>query len=152
MLLVVAAAVSVLVYLAATKFAAGVLDEFLLDRRQDLYGAIVGVHTTMLGFVLATLTVVLSYAQSPRFEVLRASGWMPALFSVFTNALWVFSFAFVLAFAALLFDQDEHPVDLLAALVAGSTVSAIAGLGHLLLVLAKVVPIITSSAARPPGA
>lgn len=65
--------------------------DFLHDRRQSLYAAVVGVHITMLGFAFATLTVVLGYAQSPRFQVLRDSRWFSALFSVFINALRAFA-------------------------------------------------------------
>ncbi len=80
---------------------------FLKDRRQTLYAALVSVHITMLGFALATLTVVLGYAQSPRFQVLRDSPWFAALFGVFTAALRVLALAFAAALAGLLFDRDD---------------------------------------------
>ncbi len=79
--------VAVAVYLAADRYATTEVAAFLKDRRQTLYATLVSVHITMLGFALATLTVVLGYAQSPRFQVLRDSPWFAALFGVFTAAL-----------------------------------------------------------------
>lgn len=143
---------AVVVYLAATKFAVHGVDDFLHDRRQSLYAAVVGVHITMLGFALATLTVVLGYAQSPRFQVLRDSRWFSALFSVFINALRAFALAFAVTLVALLFDRNSHPEPLLTTLAAGTTVTALATLVHLLFVLEKVVIIVTRSSARAPGA
>jgi len=61
--------VAVAVYLAADRYATTEVAAFLKDRRQALYAVLVSVHITMLGFALATLTVVLGYAQSPRFQV-----------------------------------------------------------------------------------
>jgi hypothetical protein len=144
--------VAVVVYLASTGFAVQEVCDFLTGRRQDLYAVVVGVHTTMLGFALATLTVVLGYAQSPRFQVLRDSRWFGALFSVFTNALRAFALAFAVALLALLFDRDGRPEHLLTALVGGTTVTALASLVHLLSVLEKVVHIVITNPARPAGA
>jgi RNA polymerase sigma factor (sigma-70 family) len=126
--------------------------DFLHDRRQSLYAAVVGVHITMLGFAFATLTVVLGYAQSPRFQVLRDSRSFSALFSVFINALRAFALAFAVTLVALLFDRNSHPEPLLTTLAAGTTVTALATLVHLLFVLEKVVIIVTRSSARAPGA
>lgn len=144
--------VAVVVYLAATGFAVQEVCDFLTGRRQDLYAVVVGVHATMLGFALATLTVVLGYAQSPRFQVLRDSRWFAALFSVFTHALRAFALALTVALLALLFDRDGRPEHLLTALVGGTTVTALASLVHLLSVLERVVRIVSSSPARPAGA
>jgi len=99
--------VAVAVYLAADRYATTEVAAFLKDRRQTLYAALVSVHITMLGFALATLTVVLGYAQSPRFQVLRDSPWFVALFGVFTAALRVLALAFAAALAGLLFDRDR---------------------------------------------
>lgn len=144
--------VAIAVYLAADRYATTEVAAFLKDRRQDLYAALVGVHITMLGFALATLTVVLGYAQSPRFEVLRDSPWFAALFDVFTTALRFLALAFAAALGGMLFDRDSAPLDALTALAAGSTAAALASLGHLLLVLEKVVRVVTMNPSRPPGA
>lgn len=146
------AAIAVAVYLAADHYAAHQVADFLKDRRQDLYAAVVGVHITMLGFALATLTVVLGYAQSSRFQVLRDSRWFSALFGVFTAALRVLALAFAAALAAMLFDRDSAPLSVLTALCAGTTAAALASVVRLLAVLEKVVRIVIADPARPPGA
>jgi len=105
----------------------------------------------MLGFALATLTVVLGYAQSPRFQVLRDSPWFAALFARFTAALRVLALAFA-ALAGLLFDRNDAPLAVLTAAAAGSTVAALARVVHLLSVLEKVVRVVTTDPSRPPGA
>jgi hypothetical protein len=146
------AALAVAVYLAADRYATEQVAEFLKDRRQDLYAALVGVHITMLGFALATLTVVLGYAQSARFKVLRDSQWFSALFGVFTEALRVLALAFAAALAALLFDRDDAPLSVLTAVAAGTTAAALASIVRLLTVLEKVVRVVTADPARAPGA
>ena len=144
--------VAVAVYLAADRYATTEVAAFLKDRRQTLYATLVSVHITMLGFALATLTVVLGYAQSPRFQVLRESPWFAALFGVFTAALRVLALAFAAALAGLLFDRNDAPLAVLTALAAGSTVAALARVVHLLSVLEKVVRVVTSDPSRPPRA
>lgn len=148
----VGALAGVVLYLAADRYAAKQVATFLMDRRQDLYLALLGVHITMLGFVLATLTIVLGYSQSPRFQILRDSSWYAALFGVFTVALRLFALAFVTTLVALLFDQDQAPVEVLTAMAAASTVAALGSLVHLLSVLEKVVRVVTTPLSRAPGA
>ncbi len=143
--------VAVAVYLAANRYATTEVAAFLKDRRQALYAALVSVHITMLGFALATLTVVLGYAQSPRFQVLRDSPWFAALFDVFTVALRFLALAFAAALSGMIFDRDSAPFDVLTALAAGSTAAALASVVHLLLVLEKVVKVVTVDPSRPPG-
>lgn len=146
------AVVAVGVYLAADRYATADVAAFLKDRRQNLYAALVGVHITMLGFALATLTIVLGYAQAPRFQVLRDSPWFAALFGVFTAALRALALAFAATLAALLFDRDDAPLDVLTAIAAGSTVAALASVVHMLSVLEKVVRLVTKDPSKPPGA
>lgn len=143
------ATAGVVLYFAADRFATKQVSLFLMHRRQDLYGALLGVHITMLGFVLATLTIVLGYAQTPRFEILRDSSWFAALFSVFTAALRFFTLAFGATLVALLMDRDDAPVLVLTAAVAASTMTALLSLMHLLLILEKVVRVVTTPLPRP---
>lgn len=63
------------------------LDAFLAGRRKDLYTAAVSLHTALLGFVLATFTIVVGYAQSDRFTLLRESRWYRALLATFLEGL-----------------------------------------------------------------
>lgn len=147
----VGAGAGLAVYLLEDRYATKQVASFLMERRQDLYAALLGVHITMLGFVLATLTIILGYAQSPRFRVLRDSPWYGALFKVFTIALRLFALAFVATLAALLFDRDEAPVAVLTALTTASTVAALASVVHLLAVLEQVIRIVTAPTARAPG-
>jgi hypothetical protein len=106
-------------YLTSTRWAERAMSAFLDGRRQDLYTALTGVQTTLLGFALATLAIVLGFAQTPRFQVLRDSRWYSSLFAVFTGSVRAFAVAAGLAFVALLFDRDGSDVPLLTALVAG---------------------------------
>src|SRR5205823_2810587 len=76
------------------------VEAFLKTRRGTLYGAALSVHAGLLGFVLATTTVVLGYAQSERFEVLRASRHYRALYRTLTAAIGMFALATVTTLAA----------------------------------------------------
>jgi hypothetical protein len=126
-------------------------DSLLKGRRGDIYGSMVGVHTTMLGFALAALTIVLGYAELPRLQMLRQSPWYKEMYRVFTSAIRALTVASVLSVIALVGDRNAHPVNLLTALVAGSTVTALARLVRLLAVMERIVEIVIRNPARAPG-
>jgi hypothetical protein len=125
--------------------------EFLKDRRGTLYGAALSVHAGLLGFVLATTTVVLGYAQSSRFELLRESRHYRALYQAFTASIGMFALATVTTFTALLLDRDNAPH--LLAFVLASAVSIVAAvrLARVLHLLRLVVDLVITSRAREPG-
>src|SRR4051794_28636347 len=50
-------------YAALGRDDGGPLGGFFDGRRQEIYAAVLGLHSSLLGFALATLTVVMGYAQ-----------------------------------------------------------------------------------------
>jgi uncharacterized membrane protein len=125
--------------------------EFLKDRRGTLYGAALSVHAGLLGFVLATTTVVLGYAQSTRFEVLRDSRHYRALYRAFTASIGMFALATVTTFTALLLDRDTAPHRLAFVLAAAVSIVAAIRLARVLHLLRLAIDIVLTSRAREPG-
>jgi len=77
--------------------------------RQALYGAIVAVGGSMLGFILAAATIVLAVVQTPRFESIRSSRHYVKIFTVWFEAVYVLALTTVWGFLGLLTDTDSNP-------------------------------------------
>lgn len=129
----------------------GEADAFLKDRRGTLYSTAVSVHASMLGFVLATAAIVLGYAQSDRFAVLRQSRHYLALYRVFTTGVGAFALATLASLAALFFDRETAQNYFTASAAIATSVVAVARLGRLLVVLVQVIEIIVTDRSRSPG-
>lgn len=58
--------------------------EGAVETFRDLFGA----ATSLLGFVLASVTFLASHVRQPEFEILRQSKSYPDLISLFASSLW----------------------------------------------------------------
>src|SRR6266571_4104016 len=92
------------------------LYSYLANQRGDLYTTLLAVEATLLGFVIAVLTIVLGYAQSPRFEIVRNSPHWHALFGSYTRAMRWSAYATLSFLIGLLVDRDQDPHQAVAAL------------------------------------
>jgi hypothetical protein len=85
----------------------GPLLAILDGNRQALYGALSAVTGSLLGFVLAAATIVLVYAQLPRFRVLRDTGTIRIAFRVYIqSSIWL-GIATILEFVGLVADTEK---------------------------------------------
>jgi hypothetical protein len=125
--------------------------EILKDRRKEIYAAILGLHGSLLGFIIATVTVTLSFASSPRFEMLRRGRWWPHLFNSYTRSMRWSAATTLFSFSALLIDR-EVSANRIAAIVcfAGAAFVAMA-IMHMLWVTEKIVKVVISAKPRGPG-
>lgn len=127
------------------------VDTFLKGRRSSVYGAVISVHAGLLGFVLATTTIVLGYAQSERFEMLRQSAHHRSLYRAFTTSIGAFAVATVATLVALLVDRDDATNRLALTLAAAASLIAIVRLGRTLHVLRLVIDVVITSRSRDAG-
>lgn len=118
------------------------LFELLNERRSDIYGALLALHSALLGFVLAAFTIVLGYGEGPRFELVRQSTHWPKLYGSFASAVRAFAFGTLSSVVALLLDRDGQPVPVLACLAIAVTVLASARLTRVLLLLERIVGVL----------
>lgn len=117
----------------------------------SVYGALVGLQGSLLGFVLAALTIVLGYSQSPSMEILRKSGQLPNLFRVYLAGIRSHAFATVTAIVALVVNSGYVTASLLAWLVASSSVVTAIRLGRSLWATRSVVVVVSKDRSRGPG-
>jgi hypothetical protein len=83
----------------------------LLEKnRAAIYQTIAGVYGTIFGFTLTAVSIVLTFANSPRIEILRSSRHWSTLWQVFIRAIrWSAIVAFW-ALGLLITDTDSHQI------------------------------------------
>lgn len=127
------------------------LDEFLSGRRTDIYGDLLSLEATLLGFIVAVLTIVLGYANSPRFDVVRETRHWKGFFQAYTRAMRWSACATLGSLVALLIDQDGHTRMPVTALCLVSTALSMAFIAWMLWVTEGAVRIVIGKKARGPG-
>jgi hypothetical protein len=127
------------------------LYSYLANQRGGLYTTLLTVEATLLGFVVAILTIVLGYAQASRFEVVRKSPYWTALFESYTRAVRWTAYATALFLIGLLVDRDSSPHFSMTALCTAGLLMSAAVLARMLWVTERVVWVVVTPAARKPG-
>jgi hypothetical protein len=127
------------------------LYSYLANQRDGLYTTLLTVEATLLGFVVAVLTIVLGYAQASRFEIVRTSRHWTALFDSYTRAVRWSACATALFLIGLLVDRDSSPHPVVTALCMAGLLMSAAVLGRMLWVTERVVRVVITSGARKPG-
>lgn len=85
------------------------MEEMLKSDRQALYTTTAQVSASLVGFILAAVTVVLGFSQLPRLRILRQSEQYSRIFDVFFGAIKWLAVTTVWAFVALVLDTDNSP-------------------------------------------
>lgn len=140
-----------LIQLALIPVVTNAINATLEERRNGIYPTIIGVEGTILGFVLAALTIVLGYSQKGRFKLLHASRHWRAVFLSYTNTLRWTSVAIIVAILALIFDQDRSPSPRFAILFCWSVIFTSYFVGRMLWVTEQIVNLIVNQRQREPG-
>src|SRR5437879_4243607 len=82
------------------------VDELMHGARIGLYGTLGAIYGSLLGFVIATLTILLGFSESARFKVLRSSDFYPILWRTLLSATRWLALATLAAVVALVVDRD----------------------------------------------
>jgi hypothetical protein len=127
------------------------LTRFLNGRRDGLYSTLAGLEGTILGFVLAALTIVLGYSQSPRFEIIRSSRHWGSIFGIYISGIRWTAISTVFAIIGLVLDRDASPNRPVIVLSAASISFSIYYIGKVLWVTEQVVKVVISEKSRNPG-
>jgi|GEM_PF-1228028 len=99
-----------------------VLIAFLDGNHQALYSTLATVSATLMGFVLAALTVILSYSTLPKFaELSKNDGW-GTIFRTYFQASFFLFVETLLGFLGLVYDTDQSPRVTITYLVIGVAV------------------------------
>jgi hypothetical protein len=127
------------------------LYSYLANQRSGLYTTLLAVEATLLGFIVAVLTIVLGYAQATRFEIVRRSPHWNALFESYTRAMRWAAYATASFLIGLLADRDSDPHPVVTALCAASLLISVAVLARMLWVTERVVRVVITPGARKAG-
>jgi hypothetical protein len=121
-----------------------VVDAWLDADRGAFYGAVAAVDGALLGFVIATATIVLGFAPTDRFEVLRGSVHYKTLWRVFTSTIRALGLATLATLAALLVDRDSAHNAPAMIVFAGFQLLAIVRVARAVWVLENVIHVVTT--------
>lgn len=81
----------------------------LHQNRQAIYSGVISTSGSMLGFVLATVSIIVGFVQTPKFKALRSSKHHATLYDVFFSTVYALALLTILGFVALFVDPDAHP-------------------------------------------
>jgi hypothetical protein len=129
----------------------GLIDHILGGQRSAVYGTVATLDGALLGFVIATTAIVLGFAQSDQFNLLRNSAHYRTLWRTFTSTIRSLGLATAIAIAALLVDRDGHPNSLLMVLCAGTTVLAALRVARAVWALEGTIRVVTRQDPRRPS-
>jgi len=130
------------------------VDTLLAGTRAALYGVLATVWGALLGFIIATVTIVLGFLQTPRFKLVRESEHYGDLWKTFHSAIRVLAFATAAAIAALIADKDTpgNPNRIAFYICMFASLLAALRLARCIWILQRVVTLATGpSKARAPG-
>lgn len=122
-----------------------IMEEVLSQNRGAIYGTIASLSGSMLGFVITTQAVILTFSSSGRLALLRESRHYPTLWHVFTSSIHALALATVLALLALFFDREWRPVSALQYAVGGSMVLTALRIIRTVWILEQVIILLTGS-------
>jgi hypothetical protein len=87
------------------------ISSIFFETREVMYGALVALFGSMLGFSITAVSIVLGYATNDKLEIVRKSKHYPQLWKVFKAAIKVLALATVASLVGLIFDKDALPIN-----------------------------------------
>jgi hypothetical protein len=121
-----------------------VVIDILAGNRGPLYGALISLHGALLGFVIATVAIVIGLVGHERLAVLQASAQYETLWRVFTSSARALGVAAGCALLGLLFDRDSHPSGWVFYAVVGTSVLAFFRLWRCIWALEAIISIVVA--------
>lgn len=122
----------------------GIVNSTLTGNRSAVYGTLASITGSLLGFVLATVSIVFGFATHERLAVVRESPHYMTLWKVFTSSIRWLGVATVFLLTGLLLDRDTSPTRLVMHLCVLVFLLAIFRLARCVWVLEKVIGLVTS--------
>lgn len=85
----------------------------LEGNRGIVYGALVALFGSLLGFSITAVSIVLGYANSDKLAIVRESPHYQALWDTFKSGIKVLAFATITSLIGLIFDRDIVPSNII---------------------------------------
>ena len=97
------------------------VNKLIGGQRSAVYGTLATLDGALLGFVIATTAIVLAFAPTDQFQILRDSAHYQTLWRTFTSTIRALAVATAVAIIALLVDRDGRTNTLVMVFCAGTT-------------------------------
>jgi len=116
--------------------------DVLKDNRSAIYQTATSIFGSLLGFVIAALSLLISLSGSPSLKLVQESSHYPTLWKTFATANRALSLATVASFLALIFDRDSSPSRLIFFAVFYSAMLAALRMARCVWILEQVVRVV----------
>lgn len=128
------------------------LEEVLRGNRAAIYGTLASIFGALLGFVIATLSILLGFSASDRLAIVRESKHYGTIWEIFTAAIRALALATAVSLVALVIDRDRDPAPLLTVICIFAGLLAGVRILRSVWVLERVIDLVTApSKARTGG-
>lgn len=114
------------------------------DNRTAVYGALSSIFASLLGFTIAAVAIVLSFANSDRLAFVRDSEHYPTIWETFKSCVRWLAIATAMSLVALIVDRNGLPMLPVALIVFYATLVGVARVGRTIWILELLIGIITS--------
>jgi hypothetical protein len=121
-----------------------IVDSTLKGNRGAVYGAIATIFGSLLGFVITSVSIVLSVSGDERLSLVRNSASYPVLWKVFTACIRSLSLATVVAMFGLILDRDGAPNHIVLYFCVGTGILAVFRIARCVWVLENIVKIVSA--------
>lgn len=85
------------------------INKLVKGNRAELYSSLASIFGALLGFAITAVSIMISFAHSPKLKIVRESGHYKTLWIIFTYAIRASALATLTSVLALLNDCDDSP-------------------------------------------
>ncbi len=83
--------------------------KFLNGSRQQLYAMLASISGTILGFIIATVSILMGLLQLPKLKLVRISQHHRTVYAILFSTIRYLSYFTIWAIVAFIFDKDTAP-------------------------------------------
>ncbi len=128
-----------------------VANRILAGNRATVYSTVASISGSLLGFIIAAVSIVIAYSTSNRLSLVSSSGRYPELVRVFFGAIKAFGLATVAALVALIVDRDATPAPVILCLCILAVAWAVSRFLRCISVFETVIRIVTAPSKERSG-
>ena len=114
------------------------IDLLLASNRSIIYSTLTTLNGTILGFIIATATIVIGYIRHPQLFYARESAKFPDIGQFFKNCIRYLGLSTVMSLIGLIGDRDKMPINLIFCLVTFSFILAISSVVRALILFEQI--------------
>jgi len=122
------------------------INALLAKNRPEIYGTFASITSSLLGFILASMSMAIVFLNTKALKIVRESKHHLVLWKVFTNATWAFAFATLMSLILLIFDRNDSPNPILLLIFFFAVMLAILRMVRVIWVLNWVIIIVAANA------